>query len=186
MIYLSECTLGIPFEQKAEASFAQAAPINDCNFLHGALSVIFAIAICSTLLLISACLHTLLHKTRHTLIILTVIFLPAVAGGLAFLVGALKDTLTTSLLKACTSHIVGKHEGVGLCLLLAYHAAMTGSIIVAIRENIAADKVNLTPHERYQRTVHGRSLYLENPLTVADRVFHMCKFIFAWRRNGWH
>ncbi|KJA17671.1 hypothetical protein HYPSUDRAFT_1008374 [Hypholoma sublateritium FD-334 SS-4] len=149
------------------------APINDCNFMHGALSIIFTIAICSTLLLMSTRLHTLLHKTRTALIILTLIFLPATAGALAFLVGALKDISTTSLSKACTSHIVGKYEAVALCLVLVYHVAMLGGVIVGICENVAADRANLAGHERYQRTVDGRSLYLENPLTVVDRVFYI-------------
>lgn len=72
---------------------------------------------------------------------------------------------------------MGTYEGAALCLLLVYHAAMSGAIIVAICENVAADRADLAPHERHQRTVHGRSLYLENPLTVADRIFHMCVYI---------
>ena len=164
----------------------QAAPIGDCNFLHGALSVIFAIAICSTLLLITIRLHTLLHKTRNTVVALTLLFLPAAASGLVLLVGALKDPTIESLSKTCTSHIVGKYEAAALCLLLVYHAAVSGSVIVAIRENVAADRENLAPHERHQRTVHGRSLYLENPLTVADRIFHMCVYIPPRHRDVEH
>jgi hypothetical protein len=151
--------------------------------LGSAIAAFYMLAVSGTLLQASIRLWKLLDRKKNVLVSIGALWLVAVGGSVAYAVGVVArappaplgsgadDAAATG---ACVDRIKGEYVALAFIVVFVYHACLLVAVGLAIQQNVFADRTKLSLPERYERMARGASaLFLAQPLTMDDRVFHV-------------
>ncbi|KJA17673.1 hypothetical protein HYPSUDRAFT_57600 [Hypholoma sublateritium FD-334 SS-4] len=151
-------------------------------YVHvGALSVMMWDIICHLkqdyrLLYTDFCVKTFLYYLCRTTTVLYTL------TKTVYLMGVTGNVGTNSF---CQDRIGGEWVGAAFVTLFVYHAVVLAVVIMAVKQNVSADRENLKPHERYGRMARKKSLYLVKPLTTAEHVFFLLTTVLSMAVMIW-
>jgi hypothetical protein len=151
--------------------------------LGSAIAAFYMLAVSGTLLQASIRLWELLDRKKNVLVSIGALWLVAVGGSVTYAVGVVArappapsalgadDAAATG---ACVDSIKGEYVALAFIVVFVYHACLLITVGLAIQQNVFADRTKLSLPERYERMARGASsLFLAQPLTMDNRVFHV-------------